>query len=74
MSCVDGIGYVSQCFPSAPTNRNSSTSFDSYQDKLVPVPVGADGLGDVARVMLREIVGRQTGAIKDERWSFVVDC
>ncbi|GAA5859040.1 hypothetical protein JCM8547_003979 [Rhodosporidiobolus lusitaniae] len=40
-----------------------------YQDELVKVPVGKDGLGDIARVMLREIVGRQTGAIPSE-WSF----
>ncbi|KAM0790633.1 hypothetical protein ACM66B_004495 [Microbotryomycetes sp. NB124-2] len=43
-----------------------------YEDKLVPVPVGSDGLGEVARVMLREIVGRQTGEIESE-WSVVCE-
>ncbi|GAA5823302.1 hypothetical protein JCM11251_007560 [Rhodosporidiobolus azoricus] len=42
-----------------------------YEDELVAVPVGEDGLGDVARVMLREIVGRQTGEIPSE-WSQTV--
>ncbi|GAA6038396.1 hypothetical protein JCM8097_007628 [Rhodosporidiobolus ruineniae] len=39
-----------------------------YNDELVKVPVGEDGLGDIARVMLREIVGRQTGKIPSD-WS-----
>ncbi|KAI5480051.1 branched-chain-amino-acid aminotransferase [Pseudohyphozyma bogoriensis] len=43
-----------------------------YNDALVPVPVGPDGLGDVARTMLREIVGRQTGEIAEPSWSVVV--
>ncbi|GAA6000699.1 uncharacterized protein JCM10292_000551 [Rhodotorula paludigena] len=43
-----------------------------YKDELVPVPCGSDGLGDIARVMLREIVGRQTGAIPSD-WSFPVE-
>ncbi|BGP18549.1 hypothetical protein JCM10213_002937 [Rhodosporidiobolus nylandii] len=42
-----------------------------YNDELVKVPVGSDGLGDIARVMLREIVGRQTGSIPSP-WSFPV--
>ncbi|POY72403.1 hypothetical protein BMF94_4560 [Rhodotorula taiwanensis] len=43
-----------------------------YQDELIKVPVGEDGCGDIARVMLREIVGRQTGDILSE-WSFPVN-
>ncbi|BGP57193.1 hypothetical protein JCM8202_005369 [Rhodotorula sphaerocarpa] len=43
-----------------------------YQDELIKVPVGEDGVGDIARVMLREIVGRQTGAIPSP-WSFPVN-
>ncbi|BGP34074.1 branched-chain-amino-acid transaminase bat2 [Rhodotorula toruloides] len=43
-----------------------------YEDRVVKVPVGSDGLGDIARVMLREIVGRQTGEIPSE-WSVTVD-
>ncbi|KAJ8293019.1 Branched-chain-amino-acid aminotransferase, mitochondrial [Rhodotorula toruloides] len=43
-----------------------------YEDRVVNVPVGSDGLGDIARVMLREIVGRQTGEIPSE-WSVTVD-
>ncbi|GAA5885757.1 hypothetical protein JCM16303_006052 [Sporobolomyces ruberrimus] len=42
-----------------------------YEDKLIDIPVGKDGLGDFARVMLREIVGRQTGEIKSD-WSVLV--
>ncbi|GAA6063301.1 hypothetical protein JCM10212_006711 [Sporobolomyces blumeae] len=43
-----------------------------YQDQLIDIPVGQDGLGDFARVMLREIVGRQTGEIPSD-WSVVVN-
>ncbi|GAA5970680.1 hypothetical protein JCM8115_005992 [Rhodotorula mucilaginosa] len=43
-----------------------------YQDELIKVPVGEDGVGEIARVMLREIVGRQTGEIPSE-WSFPVN-
>ncbi|GAA6039876.1 hypothetical protein NBRC10512_002932, partial [Rhodotorula toruloides] len=43
-----------------------------YEDRVVNVPVGSDGLGDIARVLLREIVGRQTGEIPSE-WSVTVD-
>lgn len=43
-----------------------------YSGSRVPVPVGSDGLGDVARAMLREITGRQLGTIESE-WSVVVD-
>ena len=43
-----------------------------YEGTKIPVPVGEDGLGDVARAMLREITGRQRGTIKSD-WSVVVD-
>lgn len=42
-----------------------------YEGEAVKVPVGQDGCGDVARVMLREIVGRQTGEIPSD-WSVSV--
>ncbi|GAA5952119.1 hypothetical protein JCM3765_005201 [Sporobolomyces pararoseus] len=42
-----------------------------YEDKLIDIPVGEDGLGDFARTMLREITGRQTGEIESE-WSVLV--
>lgn len=44
---------------------------DSYEGAEVPVPCGEDGLGDIARIMLREIVGRQTGEIASD-WSVPV--
>ncbi|KAK9899727.1 putative branched-chain-amino-acid aminotransferase 2 [Cystobasidium minutum MCA 4210] len=43
-----------------------------YDGEKIPVPVGSDGLGDVARAMLREITGRQLGTIESE-WSVVVE-
>lgn len=43
-----------------------------YDGEKIPVPVGKDGLGDVARAMLREITGRQLGTIESE-WSVVVE-
>lgn len=43
-----------------------------YNGKNIQVPVGEDGLGDVARAMLKEITGRQLGTIESE-WSVVVD-
>jgi branched-chain amino acid aminotransferase len=43
-----------------------------YDGAKIPVPVGSDGLGDVARAMLREINGRQLGTIESE-WSVVVE-
>lgn len=42
-----------------------------YEGGVVPVPCGEDGLGDIARVMLREIVGRQIGEIESS-WSQTV--
>jgi branched-chain amino acid aminotransferase len=43
-----------------------------YDGEKIPVPVGQDGLGDVARAMLREIVGRQLGTIESD-WSVLVE-
>lgn len=43
-----------------------------YEGAKIPVPVGSDGLGDVARAMLREITGRQLGTIESD-WTVVVD-
>lgn len=43
-----------------------------YDGAKIQVPVGSDGLGDVARAMLREINGRQLGTIESE-WSVVVE-
>lgn len=43
-----------------------------YDGSNVSIPVGEDGLGDVARVMLREIVGRQIGEIESD-WSVPVN-
>ena len=36
-----------------------------------PIPVGKDGFGDIARVLLRELVGRQVGAIDEKGWSHI---
>lgn len=43
-----------------------------YDGKDIPIPVADDGLGDFARVMLREIVGRQIGTIESD-WSVRVN-
>jgi branched-chain amino acid aminotransferase len=40
--------------------------------RVVDVPVGSDGLGDVARAALREISRRQLGEVESE-WSVAVD-
>jgi len=44
----------------------------AYKGSNIPVPVGDDGLGDFARVMLREVVGRQMGEIESS-WSWKLD-
>jgi len=43
-----------------------------YEGDRIPVPVGSDGLGDVARAMFNEITGRQLGTIKSD-WTVVVN-
>lgn len=43
-----------------------------YNGERIPVPVGKDGLGAVAKAMLREIQGRQLGTIESD-WAVVVD-
>lgn len=40
-----------------------------YDGTQIKVPVGKSGLGDVAAVAYRELVGRQTGAIPSD-WAF----
>jgi hypothetical protein len=58
--------------PSARTVvRRFLLPFPSYFASLIPAFPFPCAVGDVARVMLREIVGRQTGAIKSD-WSFEV--
>ena len=42
-----------------------------YNGNQIPVPVGEDGLGDIARAMLREITGIQNQTIKSA-WSVPV--
>ena len=42
-----------------------------YEGQDIAIPVESDGLGAVANVMLREIVGRQTGEI-ESAWSYKV--
>lgn len=48
------------------------TSIDNigYEGDDIPIPVGPDGLGDVARAMLERIQGIQTGKIESE-WSVI---
>lgn len=41
-----------------------------YKGDDIPIPVGPDGLGDVARAMLERIQGIQTGKIESE-WSVI---
>ncbi len=41
-----------------------------YEGDDIPIPVGPDGLGDVARAMLERIQGIQTGKIESE-WSVI---
>ena len=42
-----------------------------YMGEDVLIPTGADGMGPVSRVIWRELVGRQIGAIPSE-WSVTV--
>ncbi|GAA5891193.1 hypothetical protein JCM8208_002534 [Rhodotorula glutinis] len=65
-------GSLSEVFGSGTAAIVSCVDGIGYEGELVKVPCGEDGLGDVARVMLREIVGRQTGDIPSE-WSFPID-
>ncbi|GAA5890844.1 hypothetical protein JCM5296_003439 [Sporobolomyces johnsonii] len=64
-------GTLKEVFGSGTAAIVSCVEGIGYQDELVKVPCGDDGLGDLARVMLREIVGRQTGEIPSD-WSVVV--
>lgn len=41
-----------------------------YEGKDISIPVGSQGLGDIAAVVQREILGRQTGVIPSD-WSVV---
>ena len=42
-----------------------------YMGEDVLIPTGEDGMGPVSRPIWKELVGRQTGAIKSE-WSVIV--
>ncbi|KAF8624802.1 hypothetical protein AX15_005691 [Amanita polypyramis BW_CC] len=42
-----------------------------YLGEDLHIPVGEDGMGEVARIIWKELVGRQTGAIRSD-WSVVV--
>ncbi len=44
-----------------------------YRGVDYAIPTEADGFGTFARVMLRELVGRQTGAIDHKGWSVVCE-
>lgn len=65
-------GSLKEIFGSGTAAIISTVNAIGYEGRDVPVPVGEDGLGDVARVMLREIQGIQTGAIKRDNWSVTV--
>lgn len=68
MSSLSNVTF-SFFFPGLETDRLGGVY--RYEGKDIAVPCGADGLGDIARVMLREIVGRQNGTIKSD-WSVPV--
>lgn len=65
-------GSLKEIFGSGTAAIISTVNAIGYEGRDVPVPVGEDGLGDVARVMLREIQGIQTGAIERGNWSVKV--
>ncbi|BGP42173.1 branched-chain-amino-acid transaminase bat2 [Rhodotorula kratochvilovae] len=65
-------GSLKEIFGSGTAAIVSCVDGIGYEGDLVKVPCGEDGLGDIARVMLREIVGRQTGDIPSD-WSFPID-
>lgn len=65
-------GSLKEVFGSGTAAIISTVDAIGYEGRDVPVPVGEDGLGDVARVMLREIQGIQTGAIERGNWSVKV--
>jgi len=64
-------GTLREMFGSGTAAIVSPIEMIGYEGEAVKVPVGQDGCGDVARVMLREIVGRQTGEIPSD-WSVSV--
>jgi branched-chain amino acid aminotransferase len=69
VSPVESIGCVAM---QPATSRRRLTAAHSYEGKKVPVPVGSDGLGDVARAMLRQLNGIQLGEIESD-WAVLVD-
>ena len=64
-------GSLVEVFGSGTAVIVSSVEGIGYQGRDIPVPVGEDGLGDVARAMWKNIVGRQTGEIASD-WSVLV--
>ncbi|KDN52791.1 putative BAT2-branched-chain-amino-acid transaminase [Tilletiaria anomala UBC 951] len=42
-----------------------------FEGKDYSIPVGKNGFGDIAWTLLRELIGRQTGAIEHKGWSVV---
>lgn len=43
-----------------------------YEGRDIAIPTGSDGLGDISRAMLDQIVGIQTGEIEHE-WSVIAN-
>jgi branched-chain amino acid aminotransferase len=65
-------GRLKEVFGSGTAAIVSPVNNIGFEGTDIPVPVGADGLGDVARVMVREVVGRQYGQVESD-WSVKVD-
>ncbi|GAA95207.1 hypothetical protein E5Q_01863 [Mixia osmundae IAM 14324] len=69
---VSPVERIGSFVPSLVTCTLADSVRCRYNGQSINVPVGADGLGDIARSMLTEVVGRQTGEIPSD-WSVVVD-
>jgi branched-chain amino acid aminotransferase len=64
-------GRLKEVFGSGTAAIVSPVNNIGFKGQNIPIPVGDDGLGDVARVMVREVVGRQYGQIPSD-WSVEV--
>lgn len=70
---IDGVanGTVVEAFGAGTAAIVSPADRIGFRGKDYMIPVEGDGFGAVARTMLRELVGRQTGAIEHPGWSVV---
>jgi branched-chain amino acid aminotransferase len=70
------LGVALHVHSSVKRRQGSSSVADSrrigYEGRDISIPTGSDGLGDISRAMLDQIVGIQTGEIEHE-WSVIAN-